>query len=132
MREELQQIIQQSAVDGIQVDLSNQKIKDDEFAEILNDVLAKMPAIEDIFLDRNFIGDTSAVLLAQKLEGLSSLKTLSLELNSIGKTGMQALAKLIAQKPDLQVCLHGNAFKNASDWIDMLEQAKKPTKPKMK
>ncbi|XP_060041493.1 protein NLRC5 [Erinaceus europaeus] len=93
-----------------QIDLVACEI-DDQTAKPLAASFLLCPALEEILLSWNQLGDMAAAELALVLPQMGRLKRMDLEKNQITAHGAQLLAAGLAQAPGIQViCLWGNSI----------------------
>ncbi|XP_006863681.1 PREDICTED: protein NLRC5 [Chrysochloris asiatica] len=85
-----------------QIDLISCKI-DNKTAKLLAASFVLCPALEEILLSWNLLGDEAAAELAQVLPRMGRLKRIDLEKNRITACGAWLLAEGLAQGPGIQV-----------------------------
>lgn len=107
-----------------QVNLMKCEITDAEIAEITDEIIAKRPSIQEIFLESNQLTDEGAKVLADKLSNLKQLRFIDLQFNQIDKEGMKALiSQLLPSHPDLMFAFHGNKIIDSGVMDDIMKEA---------
>src|SRR5689334_673518 len=102
-----------------QINLSDMNIQDDEVEEIAREINSLYPNVQDVFLDRNNIGDKGACILGKEFAALPKLSCIDIQFNNIDKTGVTALISLKINHPRLRLALFGNKIKNAATLLEI-------------
>lgn len=74
----------------------------DDASKLLSRGFQQCPAVEEIILSWNALGDGGAQVLASILPGMETLKMLDLEKNLIGACGATRLAEELVRCPEIQ------------------------------
>ena len=122
MRSEIEIKLIEGQKTGI-IDLDDMNIDDDELEEILSVLSKNKSTITVINLDNNNLRDKGAAVLADHLSQFFQLEELGLQRNYIGKTGASAIFSLRREHTELRILFHGNQIKNALELVQIEQNA---------
>ena len=124
MRAGLKEIIKNSTTKIVR--LVAQAIEDYELKEIIAYLIKKQPKIKHLSLEKNFITDNGAKILASGLVPLARnhLDVLDLEYNRIDKKGFEILThSLLLINRHFVIYFYANLFRNDNEACEIQEKA---------